>query len=62
MMDLAGGVDDGDEDADGQWGWGWMMGMCHQLQGTVKASRAKIGTWTTKWLKLPICREFERER
>lgn len=40
---------------------GWTMGMCHQLQGTVKACRAEIGTWTTKWLKLTICREFERE-
>lgn len=26
-----------------------------------KASRAEIGTWTTKWLKLPIYREFERK-
>lgn len=37
------------------------MGMCHQSWGTVKACRAKISTWPTKYLKLPICREFERE-
>lgn len=60
MMDPAGGMDDGDEVGDEQ--WGWTMGMCQQLQGTVKACRAETGTWTTKWLKLSICREFERDQ